>query len=57
MGMPAPKAGLYLMNTLLDPDRYLARLTELGAEVVEHASSAPQGSHDLNFPERNITGL
>ncbi len=36
-GAPAPKAGLYLMNSLLDPDRYLARLTELGAEVVKRA--------------------
>lgn len=37
-GLPAPKAGLYLMNTLLDPDRYLARLTELGAQVGKRTS-------------------
>ncbi|QSX75600.1 hypothetical protein HIV01_003450 [Lysobacter arenosi] len=34
-GSPAPRAGLYLMNTLLDPDRYLARLAEFGAQVTK----------------------
>jgi hypothetical protein len=39
-GLPAPKAGLYLMNTLLDPDRYLARLTALGGQVAKHMHAA-----------------